>query len=172
MFDIHPCPLPSGSLLHACQANGGYADCYRTDTAATVSHAQFVAAFYSTPVFKLERGILKWLVAKPSTDAQAQQLAAGSRDTFAAWRVEKRAPDQLLLSDFRGRTRSWLMVEPITVDGRPATRLYFGSAVVSTISRTSRTSGKPSMGLVFRALLGFHKIYSQVLLGAAKARLN
>lgn len=172
MFDIHTCPLPAGSLLNAYQAHGGYADCYRTDIAATVAHAQFVAAFYSTPVFKLERGILKWLAAKPSTDAQAQQLAAGTIETFAAWRVEKRAPDQLLLADFRGRTRSWLMVEAITVDGGPGTRLYFGSAVVSATSRTKPTSGKPSMGLVFRALLGFHKIYSQVLLSAARARLT
>ena len=32
--------------------------------------------------------ILKWLVAKPSTDAQAAELAQGERESFAAWTVE------------------------------------------------------------------------------------
>ena len=52
-------------------------------------------------------------------------------------------------------------------DGQ-ATDLYFGSAVVPTIDRAT---GEARMGLVFRALLGFHKVYSQVLLRAAVARL-
>jgi hypothetical protein len=43
--------------------------------------------------------------------------------------------------------------------GEARTRLYFGSAVVS-------------LSFGFRALLGLHKVYSRVLLHAAKSRLE
>jgi hypothetical protein len=147
-------------------SDGAYTDCYATDVPGAVSHARYVAAFYTTALFKLERLILKWVVSRPSTDAQAEQLAAGTIDRFAAWHVEARAEHQLLLCDFLGRTRSWLMVVPSETGD--ATRLYFGSAVVPV--QNART-GKPTLGPVYRALLGFHKIYSQALLRAAKARL-
>lgn len=168
MFSIHSCPLPDGALLGAYHANGAYADCFATDIAGLVSHEQFVTAFYTTSLFKLERAILKWAVARPATDAQAKQLASGSIDAFAAWTVEQRAPNQLLLADFLGRTRSWLMVAPVTVSKAPGTRLYFGSAMVPA---KNRKTGQAQLGLVFKALLGFHKLYSVLLLRAAKARL-
>ncbi len=161
---VQPCPLPEGALLEAYSRRGAYTDCYAVDVPKRISLEQYVEAFYTSFVFKTERFILKWAVSKPSTDDQARALAAGTRDEFAAWRVEKRNGQQLLLSDYRGSTRSWLMV----ASSGPGTRLYFGSAVVA--SGKSR-SGKPTMGFVFRALLGFHKIYSQVLLHSAKSRL-
>ena len=34
----------------------------------------------------------------------ARELALGQRATFSAWRVAARAPDQVLLQDFSGRT--------------------------------------------------------------------
>jgi hypothetical protein len=169
VFSIQSCALPSNSLLNAYRADGAFADCYTTVLDDTVSHDQFVAAFYSSGVFKLERAILKWAAGKPSTDKQAQQLAAGLTNEFAAWRVEQRAENQLLLSDFRGRTRSWLMVAPIASGALPATRLYFGSAVLPA---KSGGNGGPTLSPVFHALLGFHKIYSVVLLRAAKERLS
>ena len=73
--------------------------------------------------------------------------------------------DQLLLRAVDGRTRSWLKVSAAEVPGR--TRLYFGSAVVPAVNSSI---GKQSMGFVFKALLGFHKIYSLALLRAAAAR--
>ncbi len=158
---IRPHPLPDAALLRACTGPGGYADCYVTELPRAVSHAQYVEAFYTTWLFKLERWILGWAVARPSTDAQARQLAAGTLDAFAAWSVEQRAPDQLLLRDMFGRTRSWLMVEPLPAGG---TRLYFGSGV------GSRKDGK--LGGTFNLLLGFHKLYSRLLLGAARRRLQ
>lgn len=168
MFAIHSCPLPPGSLLSAYQAHGAYADCYATDVAGVVTHEAYVAAFYTSPVFKVERTILKWVVAKPATDAQARRLAAATLDQFAAWRVEKRAPNELLLTDYLGRTRSWLMVAPMQMAGGAATRLYFGSAVVPP---ASGKPGREAMGPLFRALLGFHKLYSVVLLRAARSRV-
>ncbi len=124
--------------MAVCHAQGAYSDCFNVNVNGTVSLEQFVAAFYTSRVFKLERLILKWAVARPSTDAQAQQLARGDTDTFAAWRVEQRRADQLLLAGFQGRTNSCLMVAPVGEGigaeiGKTAgigTRLYFGSAVV------------------------------------------
>jgi hypothetical protein len=124
-----------------------------------VSHAQFVEAFYTTWIFKLERWILSWAVAKPSTDEEARGLAAGTRDRFAAWTVEDRATDQLLMCDYQKHTRSWLMVAACELDGNPATRLYFGSVVV------------PVERFAYKALLGFHRLYSRLLLNSARARL-
>lgn len=118
-------------------------------------------------MFKLERLILKWLVKRPSTDAEVRQLAEGTRDDFAAWTVEARTADQLLLGDFAGRTKSWLMVVAMAGHGNRITLLYFGSAVVP-----ARESSGGGLGFLFTALLGFHKLYSRILLRSAAARLS
>lgn len=155
--------LPAGALLQAHAAAGAYTDCYVIDAQRPVTHAEFVEAFYTTAVFKLERWLLAVLLARPSDDAQARLLAQGRTDTFAAWAVEQRAPNQLLLAG--GRTRSWLMTAtPTAPDGAPTT-LYFGSAVLPR-------RGSGGMGWSFRALLGFHRLYSRVLLQAAQRRLG
>ena len=127
--------------------------------------AEYVEAFYTTAVFKLERSILRIAVSRPSTDAEARQLARGERADFAAWTVEARSPDQLLMADIGGRTRSWLMVAP---SGTGETLLYFGSAVVPV---RDRKTDRASLGPVFSALLGFHKLYSRVLLRSARSSL-
>ena len=169
MFSIEPCSIPDGALLNNYVREGTYTDCYVTDIRGSVPHIQYVIAFYTTIVFKLERMILKMAVSRPSTDAQAKQLAAGSIDTFSAWQVEARSENQLLMSDFHRRTRSWLMVVPIVSGSDTRTLLYFGSAVVPV--ENTRT-GKLTLGFGFRALLRFHRLYSEVLLYAAKSRLK
>ncbi|MFT5395941.1 MAG: hypothetical protein ACI85N_001129 [Gammaproteobacteria bacterium] len=169
MFSIESCDIPDDALLSKYLKDYTYTDCYRTDIASTVTHAQYVVAFYTTLIFKLERLILKLAVSRPCTDAQAAQLATGKLDEFAVWHVEGRCDNQLLLCDFKSRTRSWLMVVPIADDNDVRTRLYFGSAVVPVVNPKT---GKTSLGFVFRSLLGFHKLYSVVLLCAAKLRLE
>ena len=161
--------MPDEALLGSYTRNGAFTDCYATEIPGVVPHAQYVQAFYTTWVFRLERVILKWAVSRPSTDDQARQLAEGSIDHFSAWQVESRSDNQLLMADFRGRTRSWFMVAPVTVGGNAGTRLYFGSAVVPV---TDLKTGLASLGFVFSALMGFHKLYSHVLLYAAKSRLK
>ncbi|MEP6739498.1 MAG: hypothetical protein ABJA61_03915 [Caldimonas sp.] len=165
MSSIHLSPLPPQALLGKYESMGAYTDCYATDVPRPVSQSQFVEAFYTGGVFKIERLLLGMFVSRPSTDTQARQLAAGEVSTFSAWRVEDRTADELLMRAMDGRTRSWFMVSP-----RPnqTTRLYFGSAVVPV---TDKNSSKPRMGFAFRALLGFHKLYSRILLGAARDRL-
>ena len=162
---VAACELPHASLLQRSREQGAYVDCYSTTLAGPVTQAQFVEAFYTTALFGLERLILRWAVAKPSTDAQARQLALGDANRFAAWSVEARAADQLLLGDFSGRTKSWLMTAP-DADG---TRLYFGSAVMPL---KGSVPGRGRFGWAFHALLAFHKLYSQLLLRAAAVRLR
>ena len=163
---VQPGSLPPNALTTSYRLSGAYCDCYFTEVPCAVTHAEYVEAFYTTPLFKLERWLLRLLVSRPSTDAEVRELARNARDTFAAWTVEARAPDQLLLCDFMGRTRSWLMVVPAEAPG--GTRLYFGSVVVP---ERNATTGELAMPATHSRLLGFHRLYSRMLLSAAARRL-
>jgi hypothetical protein len=167
MPHTEPLALPTKALLAKYTTERAYTDCFTTAIPRTVSHAEFVEAFYTGRLFKLERWLLHVFLSKPSTDLQARQLGLGELNEFAAWRVEARAEDQLLLRAMDGRTRSWLMVSATEVPG--GTRLYFGSAVVPV---RNASTGKSEIGFVFKALLGFHKLYSRALLSAAARRLS
>jgi hypothetical protein len=167
MTGIRPCDIPAAALLRAYRENDGFADCYCTDVDGAVTHAQFVEAFYTTWLFKIERFILRWLVKQPSGDDDARRLARGDTETFAAWRVEARTTDQVLLADFTGRTRSWLMIESLPLRDKPGTRLYFGSAVVPKPD----AKGGRRLGFAFTALLGIHRLYSHLLLSAARSKV-
>ena len=169
MLSVKPCPLPANSLLQEYAQQGAYTDCYMTTITGEVSHAAFVSAFYTTPLFKVERLILKWLLSKPSSDDQAKRLAKGETNLFAAWVVEDYCENQLLLSDYKHVTRSWLMVEPIANDTKQATRLYFGSAITT---HHHSNNAKESMSYGLSLLISFHKIYSVLLLVSAKIRLK
>jgi len=164
---VGPAELPEGALLQSYRNAGAYTDCYRTEIAARICFADYVAAFYTTPLFKIERLILSSLVARPSTDGEARDLADGTLAKFAAWDVEGRESNQILLCDYRGRTRSWLMTAASENDA--TTDLYFGSAVVPIADR--RPGGR-KMGSGFSFLLGFHKLYSRMLLRAAYKRCD
>jgi hypothetical protein len=114
---------------------------------------EFVFAFYTSPIFRIERLILALLAGAPSTDIQARRLADGAGGSFAVWRAGARTATQLLMCD---------RYEPLS-DGK--TLLQFGSAVAS------RSGDHPARGLrggFFRLLLKFHVVYSQLLLHAAK----
>jgi hypothetical protein len=163
------CALPDDALLARYTKTDAYTDCYSTEISGTVSFVEYVTAFYTTCLFKLERVILQCAIAKPSTDAETSLLAEGETDTFAAWYVEARGENEILLCDFRNRTRSWLMVSPLLDDSGARTRLYFGSAVVPV---RDRHFGKSSLGWSFGALAMFHRAYSVALLYSAKSRLK
>jgi len=166
MFSIEKCAVPANSMLDKYLVNGAYTDCYMTETSGPVSFSEFIFSFYTTSLFKLERFILKLSVSKPSTDVQARQLADSEINRFAAWHVENRSENEMLMCDFLGRTRSWFKVIPVS---QTRTQLYFGSAISS--SQNPKT-GKLSLGLGFKALLGFHQIYSRLLLYSAKSLIR
>ncbi|MGI9353059.1 MAG: hypothetical protein ACR2O3_15980 [Rhizobiaceae bacterium] len=159
-------PLPENALLSTYTASSDhYTDCFIVEVNGQFSLPEFVCAFYTTWLFRLERVILKWVVNKPSTDEDAIQVATGDIDRFAAWTTEARTSNQLLMCAMGNRTRSWFMVEKAE-PGR--TRLYFGSAV---IPEKSSTPENPKLGFAFTLLLGFHNLYSRALLGTARRKL-
>ena len=166
MNPVLPCDLPPQALLRRYGRDGGFVDCFSVMLPRPVTQAEYVQAFYTTGLFKLERAVLT-LAGHPAGDEQARRLGRGEAHEFAAWQVEAREPDQLLLADMSGRTRSWLMCEPQPAPGAASTRLYFGSAIVPKRGR----DGQPTLGWGFHALLGFHTWYSKALLKAAHARL-
>lgn len=170
MSAIRSCQVPVDSFLRSYKDGAGYADCYVAEVPGSITQEAFVEAFYTSPLFKVERTILQYLASRPASDAQARQLAAGQTSSFSAWRVEGQSPSELLLADLTGRTRSWLKTEAVAgAAAATSTRLYFGSAVVP---RTSPRGRKPSMGWGFHALLGFHRLYSRLLLAAASRRVG
>jgi hypothetical protein len=154
-------------------AAGNFVDCYVVEVAGIITQQALIVAFYTSPLFKLERTMLKYLAASPASDAVVHQLAAGKVERFSAWRVERQTAAELLLADITGRTRSWLMAVPVVpVAGdaaAPCTLLYFGSAVVP---RTGKSGQKSGMGWLFHALAGFHRLYSRLLLGTAGRRVG
>jgi hypothetical protein len=137
-------------------------DCFAVSVDRVVSLAEFVFAFYTSPLFRIERAILALLAGAPSADSEARELADGSGTSFAVWRVGERTTTQLLMCDRYERTRSWFRVVPLS-DGM--TLLQFGSAVAA---RGGQPSEIKARGSFFRLLLKFHVVYSQVLLNAAK----
>jgi hypothetical protein len=170
MPSIHPCEVPLNSLFRAYKAGAGFADCYVAEVSGTVTQEAFIEAFYTSPLFKVERTMLQYLASRPATDTDAKQLADGKASKFSAWRVEAQSPSELLLADFTGRTRSWLMADPVAGRGQPLrTRLYFGSAVIPLTGKPGEAS---RMGWLFHALLGFHRLYSRLLLRAASRRIG
>ena len=160
MLSVQVTSLPNGALLERYSASGAYTDCYVVSIATKVSFADYMAAFYTTPVFKIERWLLARFLGYPSNDYEALLLAQGKSSAFSAWDVESRESSQAILA--AGRTRSWLMAaKPPTDSG--ATTLFFGSAVLQ------RKRG--NLGWQFSALLSFHKLYSRILLASAARRL-
>lgn len=162
MIKVRRALLPPEALLASYAASDAYTDCYTIELARRVALADFMYAFYTTPIFKLERWILARTLGAASSDDDARRLAEGESTTFAAWHVEARQESQALL--VAGRTRSWLMVVPLPPDAGASTALYFGSAVLA------RPRG--GLGWQFKALLGFHRLYSRILLGLAARRLS
>jgi hypothetical protein len=170
MSAVRPCEVPRDCLLCRYQGGAGFADCYVIEVHKAVTQAAFVEAFYTSPLFKIERTLLKYLASSPATDDDVKRLATGSVSRFSAWTVESQSASELLLADVSGNTRSWLRASPVNgPDLLPSTRLYFGSAVVAR----SRSGGRsPGVGWLFHALSGFHRIYSRLLLSAAARRVG
>lgn len=162
-------PAPADSFLKTYKGGckperwGQYDDCFSVRVDRPVGLAEFVFAFYTTRVFRLERRILWLVIGAASTDAQARGVANGAEQLFAAWRVGARSETQLLMCDRYETTRSWFRVLP----SEGGTTLQFGSAVASAPAR----GAEQSTGSGFRLLLGFHVLYSKVLLRAAAKRL-
>lgn len=159
-MQIDETPAPTASLIAPfAQMAGHYTDCFCTENPSAAGLSDLILAFYTQPLFQAERVVLRVLARVPSTDAQAAELAAGTRDSFAVWTVQGRRDSEVLLADASGRTMSWLQAD--------AQALRFGSVVVPVAGRR----GKPTLGPVFHSLEGAHKVYARALLSGAARRL-
>ncbi len=165
MVNVTAQDIPTGSLIaeQATQA-GYYTDCFSCVVPGQVCLADYVTAFYTTPLFRAERLVLRLAARAPSTDAQARALAEGETERFAVWQVAARHDDEMLLAERSGRTKSWFKVAAQGAD----TQLFFGSVVVPVKAK----SGKMVLGPVFDSLLTAHGLYSRALLASASRRLH
>jgi hypothetical protein len=154
--------VPKDSLLHRYSSqDGAYTDCFEVMLPINATMEEFVGAFYTTWLFRMERFVLTLARRRWITDADARALAAGDAETFAIWRVEARVDNQLLLADDSGHTRSYLSLA--SNEGGVA-RLIFGSAVVPTEGR--------DLPAWVRLTVPLHKFYSKALLRLAERRLR
>ena len=160
-------PLPDRSFLAAYdEIAGAYTDSFVAEIDGDVSLADFISAFMTTPLFRLERLALRLLGGHRPSDSDVRALADGRRDRLALWRVEERGQTQLLLEVMGKPLRSWFMVAPGEA-GR--TRRWFGSALLPV---TGRAGGEKRLPLLSNSLIGPHRLYARLLLGAAARRLG
>ena len=166
-------PVPRDTLLAQRMLEGDYGDSFVAEVSGDVSLAAYIVAFYSSLAFRPERTLLG-LIGRGASAADVKALAAGTAETFAAWSVEARADDQILLRDFMGQTRSWLKVEPLpssskAVGRESSTRLLFGSGV----GRSPGSGEASAIGrAIFTGLMPFHRFYARQLLAGAVRELG
>lgn len=155
------CAVPGDALLQSYVGVGAnYTDCFEVMSPGAVTLPDFIEAFYTTWLFRLERAVLTVTLRRQIADTDVQALAQGA-DRFAAWTVEEREDAQILLCDTSGHTRSYLAVS--AKDGG-VTRLIFGSAVVAP-------RDKP-LGRGVSFLIPLHRYYSKALLRLAERKLR
>lgn len=156
------CPVPQEALLQRYVGQGAtYTDCFEAVVPAQVTLAQFVSAFYTTRLFRAERFMLSLALRRRITDADVRELLSQECSDFAAWTIEARSDDELLMCDMTGHTRSWFAAYRCAQKG---TGICFGSAVVAKPDRP--------LSRVVQILLPVHVLYSRALLGSALARLK
>ncbi len=156
MTKVTALPLPSDSLMQTYAARDDcFTDCYGAMIGPDRGLAECIRAFYKTPLFRAERAVLR-LAGRGGTDADVDALADATSDRYAAWTVEGRTGDQILLCDAAGWTRSWLCVQDRT--------LLFSSAVIPRKPGTD-------LGRLFHMLLPLHHLYARGLLRSAARQL-
>ena len=155
--------LPINCLLTTQGMPHDYRDCFAVDLPMAIQLEAYIAAFYTTWLFKLER-IFLGLAGHPSTDQQAIDLAQGQLQAYAAWTLDARQPDQILMRDITGVTCLWLMA----VSSASGTRLYLGSGVKAM---QCRADGSMALPFGYRALMGLHVLYSKALLATTASKL-
>lgn len=145
-----------------------YRDCFITDVEHEVDLADFVFAFYTSHLFRLERLILSLAIKSRITEDHARALADGSSDSFAVWTVGERRSNELILCDKFGTTRSWFQISKMPSTTNMATRMYFGSVVVVS---SGEPDGCNNINLPVKLSLPFHRLYSRSLIKSAMRQL-
>lgn len=169
MFRSKLSTLPEGSLLERyLTCEGCYTDCFSIEVNGPTNLAAYIDAFFDSWVFRIERRVLTLIGKGPATKHDVAALATGDAERFAAWTVTGRDDTQLLMTVPDTPIRTWLRVLPDTHRSH-GVRLYFGSALVPPTPKDGAPARLPP---VFRCTMGFHRLYSQVLLDAAARRFG
>lgn len=159
--------VPEGTILHSSRPLSGPArdethlDCFVADIDGAWSLEQFVGVFYRTWLFRAERFVLKHVMRLPSTDSDLESLLDGNQEKFAAWSIERRTANELLMCDIASKTKSWFMVTQTGDSAKQRTLVHFGTVVVAT---PDRRSGEPKLGTLFRLFMPLHLLYARSLL--------
>ena len=163
---------------------GAYIDCFCFMMPCVISFEEFVTAFYTSRLFKIERVILSIVVRKPSDDRQAIAIAQGRQKYFSAWSERARSPNELLMCDFQNQTCSFFKVVEVPCSksressenhykdfstNAPSSVLYFGTVLVPHKHSNGKLKEKP---LFIRWLMPFHRLYSKALMRSAIKRLR
>jgi len=161
MGKITQIPLLENSLLQALALEtGAYADCFEAtvacDMASDAAFKRFVFLFFDSPVFRIERAILRLSGKASRHQSDPAALARGETDVFAVWRVERRTDSEILMGVPDTAIRTWLALHK---DGAEA-RLRFGSAILMQ-------EGSDAPHWIYRVTLQGHLLYSRLLLRAA-----
>lgn len=160
VMNVTETPPPPDSLMAAYATREGYyTDCFEVACDRDVPLADYIRAFYTQPLFRAERWVLRLAARAPSSDRDVDDLADGRGTRLAVWEVEARRENEVMMEQSGGRTLSWLQVGPGV--------LRFGSVVVPVQGR----GGTLTLGPVFQSLLGAHKLYSRALLAGAARRV-
>ena len=157
-------PLPPQSLLARIRGPECYRDAFRASVAGEVSLGELVTAFFSSRAFLAERMALH-LIGRGADHADIAALAAGRTERFAAWQMEAREENELLMHDFLDQTCCWLAVShgaggPLPEPRPGTTDIWFGTAV------------REFEGPIVSRLRGAHRWYARKLLGAAARGLH
>src|ERR1700722_11159530 len=105
MFSITQESAPEDALLKTYRGGvhperwGGYGDCFSVRVEGAVSLQDFVFAFYTSPLFRIERWLLRAFIGAPSSDRGARALAGGSAASVGPGEVGDRTPAKLLICD-------------------------------------------------------------------------
>lgn len=163
-------PVPDGSLMAQFRDMPGcQADAYQGQVTGPVTLGDHIAVFFDTPPFRLERLLLRVFAGRATSAADVAALADGRAARFAIWQVVDRTETEIMLAVDRSRIRTWLAVVPPPAGVDQPTMLQFGSAVLPI---SVSADGKGRIGFLFRALTGFHDLYSRLLLRAAISKLT
>lgn len=162
--------LPHRASILRYRLPGNYVDCFGATLRGTIGVEQLLASFLTAPAFRPERWLLACALDMRSGDGEAQALARGDRQAFAAWSVEERDAEQVLLCDFLGHTRSWFMTEPGSEPGGGiVTRVRYGTAIVR---RDMHGVAHWGWSLAFWPLLPLHRLYARILLASTLGRIT
>ena len=87
MLTIPAVELPPQALLAGCRAQQAYTDCYAMELPRTVSLADYIEAFYTSPLFKLERALLAAFAARGGTLRRLSVARAAPVGGMHGWRA-------------------------------------------------------------------------------------